>query len=232
MSAERTYTPAEGAKLLREYGDEAVKTLVSAGRAISIAAAKRTAEQKLAGQVLTSGGISVRTGKPTTGTLRRDVLASPEAQLRDGANDAEVQARWGTSLDYGIAHEEGFEGTVEVPAHEALRRVRVFEGWSNFIERIEVSPHQRIAEGYANFIKAYSYERRLKKKVWGIGQERRPVKGHSRRMNIPAKFYLKSTLEEGNDLFTRLADSAFEVLARDAKAPTAGVVLRGFSGGA
>lgn len=232
MSEERTYTPAEGAKLLRQYGDQALKALVAAGNAIAIAGAKRTAELKLAGQVLTSGGISVRTGKQTTGTLRRDVLASPDAKLVDAPNSAEVNARWGTSLDYGIAHEEGFHGTVEVPAHTAVRRVRVFEGWSNFIERIEVRPHQRIADGFANFIEGYSYERRIKRKVWGEGEERRPVKRYERQLDIPAKFYLKSTLEESNDLFVRLADSAFEILARDAKAPTAGVVLRGLTGAA
>lgn len=107
MSA--TVTPEKGAEMLRRFGREALKALLAAGRAASLYATRVATTRKLRGQVLNR----------RTGTLIRNVAASGGAQT---AGNSAVGAWIGTSLGYGIAHEQGFSGPVGVRAHTRLSR--------------------------------------------------------------------------------------------------------------
>lgn len=138
--SEQTYTLKDGAALIERYGEALRPTLLAIAQAAGISLTRIVALQKLSGDPLTSGGISAATGRQTTGTLRRDVLASPEAEL---VGDWAARARFGTSLRYGVAHEEGFHGPVQVSAH-TRRDPRSGR-------EVEVRAHERIANVRAKF---------------------------------------------------------------------------------
>jgi phage gpG-like protein len=85
---------------------------------------RKVKEEKLSGQVL----------KNQTGTLRRSI------NMRVEASSQEVVGSVGTNLRYAKAHEFGFQGSVNVPAH--LRMMK--QAWGKPVKnprKIEISAH-------------------------------------------------------------------------------------------
>lgn len=133
VSATVEVTPYQAAAMLEQYGAHALRALIVSGKASAGLLASRTIKQRLSGQVL----------KRVTGTLQRSVAASPRAYA---VSEKEAQATYGTHLDYGIAHEQGFEGTVTVRAHQ--RRpgrvsARALRGAEDAAGVVNVRSHQR-----------------------------------------------------------------------------------------
>lgn len=139
---------------------------------------RRVVKTKLTGQVLNR----------VTGTLIRDVTASPTIRK---AGDV-IVGTMGTSLAYGAAHEEGFSGTVSVPAHEVkAHKIKAHtrrqwtsagRGGGSIGKSVKVRAHQ---------VRAHTR------------------RAHTKVLNLRARRYLRSTF---NELLPEVGDMAGQAL--------------------
>ncbi len=124
-----------------------------------------------------------------TGTLQRNVTASRFHQV-DSAD--KVVAAIGTSLVYGIAHEEGFTGVVQVKAHT-----------------------RRLVEQ----ARSKAAVRRVKKKLKAGKKRVAHVKAHKRKMNLLARYYLRDTVLTHKKDIKGIARKAVIIAAKTGKLP-------------
>jgi len=168
-----------------EFLDKRMQALVKrAAQAFTAFLVRKVTKDKLRGQVL----------KRKTGTLIRSVTASRFLEV----SESTVTAGIGTNLVYGIAHEEGFTGTVQVQAH-SRRLVKQAKG-------------KRAA---AKFKKA------LKKKR----QRTAFVRAHTRKLDIVARHYLRNTLLENREKAPTAVRRAILLALRTGKMPPVSSLL-------
>ncbi len=184
---------------------QAVLVAVRAGVADAV---RYTVLGELRGQVLTSGGLSARTGRMTTGNLARDVTASPKAEPPRIDSPTLITGTIGTSLGYGKAHEEGFHGDVNVRAH--VRR------------KIAIRRNSR-----GNVTK--KSRERFKKLLVGGGENYAFVRAHKMRVDIQAKRYLRNAVRHVEPQLRDYAVRSIAILGRTGRVPTLSDV-RGGSG--
>lgn len=89
-----------------------------------------TVTNKLLGQVLNR----------RTGNLIRSVLASPRIHV---VSAPKVTGSFGTNVDYGRAHEEGFSGDVAIRAHERRAHTRQTKRGKQQVMAHTVRAHSR-----------------------------------------------------------------------------------------
>lgn len=112
-----------------------------------------------------------------------------------------VVGRFGSPLGYVRAHEEGFRGTVQVPAH--TRRV---------------APLERNARGKVTAASAKRYKQAKAKGRKTTVQ----VRAHSRRVNMHARRFFYATLKAIGPKLPIYARKSLDVLARHARVPSPG----------
>lgn len=191
MTTERTVTPDEMADLFLSYGVHMLRSLMAGGKAATLVMMKHSVQNELS---FPKAGPPVFPGlRYKTGHLRRSVAASPEAHA---ISAKEAEASFGTSVPYGVAHEQGFEGTQRVAAH--TRRVAS----RNVFGKNEAGKRRKIAQGVAY------------------------VRAHDRYVTLRARRYLGRTLETDSPLADRLIDRALWLLLMTGQEPTAGEVLQ------
>jgi len=136
-------------------------------------------KNKLRGQVLNR----------RTGTLIRSVTASQE--IRE--SDRGVRGSFGTNLDYGIRHEEGYTGPINVPARKVRAHV--------------VREHVRNYRGRAVTVREHTVAQHI-------------VRAHTAQVVVAARHYLRDgfreKLDEGLERFKR----ALRILVDTGKPPT------------
>lgn len=166
------------------------------GRAVSAAVrasvldmVRHVTKEKLLGQVLNR----------RTGTLIRSITASPGFLVTDQA----VRGWFGSNLDYARMHEEGFKGTVEVPAH--LRR------------HARGGRFEREARGLGLSLRDLRRQRALMI----------PVRAHTRKVDIRAKHFLRDTIRERDAASRAKLRSALLHLIRTGNVPSPGQLLTG-----
>lgn len=115
----------EVAQKLQSISPAVHGNLVRAITKLSIQLQAKVQSEKLSGQVL----------KNRTGTLRRSI----NYKIDESAD--RVTGRVGTNLKYGLAHEFGFHGAVNVKAH--LRMIKQAFGKPIAPKQVMVSAHSR-----------------------------------------------------------------------------------------
>jgi hypothetical protein len=134
----RDFTPDEMAQMFLAYGNNMLRALLAGGKAAATVMATHAVERELS---FPKKGPPVFPGlRWQTGHLRRSVAASPYAEAK---SEKEGEAGFGTSVPYGIKHEEGFEGSETVKAH--TRRVAT---------RSSYEGRKKVAQGIA-FVRAH-----------------------------------------------------------------------------
>jgi len=123
-----------------------------------------------------------------TGTLIRNVTASRKHEM----NDDLVKAWIGTNLVYGIAHEEGFDGTVQVRQHP-----------------------RRITER----VRTKAAKARARKKRRSGATLYTTVRAHQRKMMIFPRHYLRHTLLQTRSDIPVMARRALLIAARHGRLP-------------
>lgn len=143
MADERAFTTDQMAEMFLAYGNNMLRAMIAGGRAAVIVMAKDAVERELS---FPKKGPSAFPGlRWQTGHLRRTVAASPEAHA---ISEKEGEASFGTSVPYGIMHEQGFEGAIEVPQH--IRRIK-----SRSLYIREGKRRRKAAQGIA-FVRAHT----------------------------------------------------------------------------
>jgi hypothetical protein len=185
LSATLQLQSAELQQLIETLDDPKVKrTLMSAARAVVASMVRYTIRSKLRGQVLNR----------VTGTLIRDVTASPTVEPV-AESGGRITGAWGTSLGYGRAHEEGFQGTVNVRAHHRRLRLRTKSG------------------------RKRTEKTRLRDALRGKRTSAR-VRAHTRQVDIRAKWYLRDSLREKESKIDSAVRKALLILLVTGEAAT------------
>jgi hypothetical protein len=139
---DRDFTPDQMAGMFLAYGNNMLRAMVAGGKAAVLVMSKHAVERELS---FPKKGPPVFPGlRWQTGHLRRSVAASPEAHA---ISEKEGEASFGTSVPYGVKHEQGWEGTESVPAH--VRRIA-----SRSLFTREGGKRRKVAQGIA-FVRAH-----------------------------------------------------------------------------
>jgi hypothetical protein len=189
---DRDFTPDQMAQMFLAYGDGMLKAMIAGGKAAVMVMSGHAVERELS---FPKSGPPVFPGlRWQTGHLRRSVAASPEAHA---VSEKEGEASFGTSVPYGIKHEQGWEGYEHVPQH--IRRIKS----RSLFARNDEGKRRKVAQGIA-FVRA-----------------------HERYATYPARRYLGRTLEADSPLADRLIDRAHWILLMTGTPPDAGEVISG-----
>lgn len=189
---DRDFTTDQMAEMFLAYGNNMLRAMIAGGKAAVLVMSKHAVERELS---FPKKGPPVFPGlRWQTGHLRRSVAASAEAHA---ISDKEGEASFGTSVPYGVKHEQGWEGTESVPQH--IRRIKS----RNLFARNDEGKRRKVAQGIA-FVRA-----------------------HERYVTISARRYLGRTLESDSPLADRLIDRAHWILLMTGAPPSAGEVLSG-----
>lgn len=134
-----------------------------------------------------------------TGTLIRSITASPRVET---AGDR-LSGSWGTNLEYGRRHEEGFEGNEHVFSHVTRRH--------------RVRAHIVMNAFGSGFNLAFS------------ASTRGPtyVRGHTRHVRLRPRHYIADTIQEDAPLLERNVTRSLEVLLNTGKPPSASQLQSG-----
>ena len=152
--------------VLNAYGIKFPKTIAVGLRESVLLMVADAVLNRLSGQYLNR----------VTGTLQRSVTASPPKTPE--ISPTMVRDWFGTNLDYGVAHERGFRGNVQIPAHtRRLGLTRVIKKGKRAGQRQKIGEKQRLQSALSG-----------RKTV-------AHVRAHSRFMDIEAKHYLRDTLK-------------------------------------
>jgi hypothetical protein len=141
-----------------------------------------------------------------SGTLIRDVTASPSVEPPRIDTPSQITGTIGTSLGYGKAHELGFIGTVNVREH-TRRKVAVRRNSRGMVEA-KSRRRLRLLHGSGN----YAY-----------------VRGHKMRMNIRAKYYLRDAVKAVEPKLLDYGLHALKILGRTGNVPKLAELRRGDS---
>jgi hypothetical protein len=137
---DRDFTTDEMAQMFLDFGDDMLKALVAGGKAAVMTMSSHAVTRELN---FPKDGPSAFPGlRRQTGRLQRNVAASPEAHA---ISEKEGEASFGTTEGYGIDHERGFEGPIQVPAHTRRIATRnVYEGRKKTAQGVAfVREHER-----------------------------------------------------------------------------------------
>ncbi len=141
-----------------------------------------------------------------TGTLQRDVTASPKAEPPRIDSPSLITGTVGTSLGYGKAHELGFQGTVNVRAF-TRRKVAVRRNSRGTVTKKTTA--------------------RLKAALRGGGGNVVYVRAHQMRMNIVAKHYIRDAIKAVEPKLRDYTMRALAILGRTGRIPTLSEVRGG-----
>ena len=162
--------------MIADFGDNLPDTLLVATRSATLGVMAKTVRTKLLGQVL----------HRRTGTLIRSITASPRIVKQ---SDSVMFGTFGTHLDYGKYHEQGFQGDVvrkaaQVRAHTRKEHTRA-DGTE--VRQAAVKAHSR--------------------------------REHTATLNITGKKYMEGTLDEERNNIRMRFDRAITILLTTGKAP-------------
>lgn len=168
---------------------------------------KHTTKEKLRGQVL----------RRRTGTLIRSVTASQKVTVsKEG-----VVGSFGTNLWYGVAHEQGFTGSINVPAHSVGAHTRQ----AHTVRAHRVRAHQRTSKkGRTYEVPSYIV---AEHSVGAANVGAHPVRAHAARVNYRARYYLSSTLNEKSGEILLRVKKAVWYLKKYGKVPPISVLSQG-----
>jgi len=139
---DRDFTADQMAEMFLSYGSNLLTAMMAGGKAAVLVMAGHAVERELS---FPKKGPPVFPGlRWQTGHLRRSVAASPEAHA---ISEKEAAASFGTSVPYGVKHEQGWAGTESVPPH--IRRIK-----SRSLFLREDGKRRKVAQGIA-FVRAH-----------------------------------------------------------------------------
>lgn len=173
-----TYDDRKAKARIRRVREVMARTMVRLAFSATQLGVQHVIVNKLSGQSLNR----------VTGTAQRSIMASPQVEALDNG----ARGVFGSNLGYVRAHNDGFDGTVQVPEHER-RRLR----------------HRAKRTG-----------RVLKRAVEDDPTSRITVRAHSRTMHVRARRFFNETMEEIRPVIRERMYRAVEAAARTGKVPT------------
>ena len=198
--------PAAEAKTLGRLARDLPATLEVAMRSAVGLMVRTVAKEKLLGQIL----------KRQTGTLIRSVTASRRVKTMGGR----IFGSFGTNLWYGVAHEQGYAGPVNVPVHV----VGAHQVAGHPVAAHSVTAHTRKTKGGYTQVQGHTVKGHA---VKAHQVKEHLVRAHVAQVNIRPRRYLSGTLQEKSAEATRRFRRAVDLLAREGKIPNIGRLASG-----